>query len=96
MESAKGLAERNMAMGVGPTFPVIRCLKVIRGWPWSKRDVLTKETYTDLESLANDLEMIDTRGDLHDWIIDSNGKEWDVKLDILNGKLSDTEFFPRN
>lgn len=58
-------------------------------------DRVRRTPYDTLGDLANSLEMIDTRNWDSIWVEDRTGDKWDVKLDILNGRLEDTEFFRR-
>lgn len=78
-----------------PSFPVTYCSMILEGIFSSNRK-LVRETFDDLEMLANDVEMIDTRDENGNfWLEDADGKLWDFKLDILKGRISETEFFPR-
>lgn len=79
---------------MNPAFPVFHCVLLRPRVPGQEGSV-RRTLYETLSDLANSLEKIDTRNWGEIWIEDRAGDKWDVKLDILNGKLEDTEFFRR-
>lgn len=77
-----------------PEFPDVHCVLLGPRGP-GHEDRLKRTPYESLADLANALEMIDTREWSEIWIEDRTGDKWDVKLDVLNGKVEDAEFFLR-
>lgn len=74
-----------MGMIERPTLPVRHVYTVRKGPFWKTREVTVADEYSSWEAFFGHIEMLDTFGDESQWLEDSRGERWDVRINALWG-----------